>query len=68
MTVKISGVTWTETAKVKRRGSAVVLEVMTMAGRFYRSTSFHLTKKEAFRLASELRKAASSNHLKSGHR
>jgi hypothetical protein len=61
MTVKISGVTWTETAKVKRHGSVVILEVMTKAGRFYRSTSFRLTKKEAFRLASELQKAASSN-------
>ena len=61
MTVKISGVSWTEIAKVNRRGSAVILEVMTKAGRFYRSTSFRLTKKEAFMLASELQKAASSN-------
>jgi hypothetical protein len=61
MTVKISGVRWTETAKVSRRGKAVVFEVMTKAGRLYRSTSFRLTKKEAVRLASELQRAASSN-------
>jgi hypothetical protein len=59
--IKISGVKWTETAKVIRRGNAVVLEVMTKAGRFYRSTSFRLTKKEAAKLAAELQKAASSN-------
>jgi hypothetical protein len=60
MTVKITGVTWTETAKVIRRGNAVVLEVMTKAGRFYRSTSFRLTKREALMLAAEIKKAASS--------
>jgi hypothetical protein len=59
--IKISGVKWTETAKVIRRGNAVVLEVMTKAGRLYRSTSFRLTKKEAAKLAAELQKAASSN-------
>jgi hypothetical protein len=61
LTIKISGVKWTETAKVIRRGNAVVLEVMTKAGRLYRSTSFRLTKKEAAKLAAELQKAASSN-------
>jgi hypothetical protein len=61
MTIKISGVRWTETAKVNRRGRAVILEVMTRADRFYRSTSFRLTKKEALRLALELQKAATSN-------
>jgi hypothetical protein len=60
LTIKISGVKWTETAKVIRRGNAVVLEVMTKAGRLYRSTSFRLTKKEAAKLAAELQKAASS--------
>jgi hypothetical protein len=61
MTVKISGVKWTETAKVIRRGDAIVLEVMTKAGRLYRSTSFRLTKMEALKLATELRKKANSN-------
>ena len=60
MTVKISGVKWTETAKVIRRRGAVVLEVMTKAGRLYRSTSFQLTKREALKLAAEIQKAASS--------
>jgi hypothetical protein len=61
MTVKVSGVKWTETAKVIKRGNAVVLEVMTKAGRLYRSTSFQLTKREAAKLAAELQKAASAN-------
>jgi hypothetical protein len=61
LTIKISGVKWTETAKVIRRGNAVVLEVMTKAGRLYRSTSFRLTKKEAAKLAADLQQAASSN-------
>jgi hypothetical protein len=59
MTIEIGGVKWTETAKIIRRGNAVVLEVMTKAGRLYRSTSFRLTKSEAIRLAAELQKAAS---------
>jgi hypothetical protein len=61
LTIKISGVKWTETAKVTRRGNAVVLEVMTKADRLYRSTSFRLTKQEATKLAAELQKAVSSN-------
>jgi hypothetical protein len=60
MTVKVTGVRWTETAKVIRRGNAVVLEVMTKAGRLYRSTSFRLTKREALMLAAEIKKVASS--------
>lgn len=56
--VKISGVKWTETAKVTRKGSAIVVEVMTKAGRLYRSTSFRLTKKEALMLAGALQTAA----------
>ena len=60
MTVKVTGVRWTETAKVFRRGNAVVLEVMTKAGRLYRSTSFRLTKREALMLAAEIKKVASS--------
>jgi hypothetical protein len=58
MTVKVSGVKWTETAKVVKRGNAIVLEVMTKAGRLYRSTSFRLTKTEAAKLAAELQRAA----------
>jgi hypothetical protein len=61
MTIKISGVKWTETAKVIRRGNAVVLEVMTKAGRLYRSASFRLTRREAIKLAAELQKAASTS-------
>jgi hypothetical protein len=61
LTIKIGGVKWTETAKVIRRGNAVVLEVTTKAGRLYRSTSFRLTRREAAKLAAELQKAASSN-------
>ncbi|MGH6679724.1 MAG: hypothetical protein ACREDL_12530 [Bradyrhizobium sp.] len=60
MAVKVSGVRWTETVKVIRRGNAVVLEVMTKAGRLYRSTSFQLTKREAAKLAAELERAARS--------
>jgi hypothetical protein len=60
MTVKVTGVRWTETAKVIRRGNAIVLEVMTKAGRLYRSTSFRLTKREALMLAAEIKKVASS--------
>jgi hypothetical protein len=56
MTVRISGVRWTETARVIRRRNAVVLEIMTKAGRFYRGTSFRLTRKEAARLAAELQR------------
>jgi hypothetical protein len=59
--IKISGVKWTETARVIRHGNIVVLEVMTKAGRLYRSTSFRLTKKEAAKLIAELQKAVSSN-------
>jgi hypothetical protein len=58
MTVKVSGVKWTETARVIRRGDAVVLEVMTKAGRLYRSTSFQLTKREALKFAAEIQKAS----------
>ena len=47
MTVKISGVVWQENAKVLVRDKAIVLQVMTKAGRLFRSTSFRLTKKEA---------------------
>jgi hypothetical protein len=61
LTIKISSVKWTETAKVIRRGNAVVLEVTTKADRLYRSTSFRLTRREAAKLAAELQKAASSN-------
>lgn len=58
MPIKISGVKWTETVKVIKRGNAVVLQVMTKAGRLYRSTSFRLTKKETLKLATELVEAS----------
>jgi hypothetical protein len=58
MTVKISGVKWTETVKVVRKKNAIVLEVMTKASRLYRSTSFRLTKLEALKLADALQAAA----------
>jgi hypothetical protein len=58
MTVKISGVKWTETVRIITRSNAVVLEVMTKADRLYRSTSFRLTKKEAVKLAEQLQRAA----------
>jgi hypothetical protein len=51
-------VKWTETVEVIGRGNAVVVQVMTKAGRLYRSTSFRLTKKEAAELATELMKAS----------
>ena len=41
-----------------RKGAAIVLEVMTKAGRFYRSTSFRLTKKEVIAIAAALEGAA----------
>jgi hypothetical protein len=60
LTIRISGVKWTETAKVSRSGNAVVLEVITKAGRLYRSTSFRLTRTEAAKLAAELQRAAAN--------
>jgi hypothetical protein len=58
MTVRISGVKWTETVTIIKHGNAVVFEVMTKADRLYRSTSFRLTKKEAVKLAEQLQEAA----------
>jgi hypothetical protein len=60
MSIKIKGVKWRETVDVIRDKNAVVVQVMTKAGRLFRSTSFRLTKKEALRLAAELRRKASS--------
>ena len=62
MPIKISGVKWTETVKVIKRGNVVVLQVMTQAGRLYRSTSFRLTKKETIKLATELLEASAPRH------
>jgi len=58
--VKITGVKWSESVEVRRRKNSVVLQVMTKAGRLFRSTSFRLTKKEALKLANELQRKASS--------
>ena len=57
MAIKISGVRWTETVEVSSRGKTIVLQVMTMAGRLYRSTSLRLTRNEAVALATELANA-----------
>jgi hypothetical protein len=56
--IKVTGVRWQETIEIFPTKSGVTLQVMTTAGRLFRSTSFHLTKKEALRLADELRKNA----------
>jgi hypothetical protein len=60
MAIKISGVKWSESVEVSLRKNFVVLQVMTKAGRLFRSTSFRLTKKEALKLADELQRKASS--------
>jgi hypothetical protein len=60
MAIKVSGVKWSESVEVALRKNGVVLQVMTKAGRFFRSTSFQLTKKEALKLANELQRKASS--------
>jgi hypothetical protein len=60
MPIRINGVKWHETGAVIRDKNAVILQVMTKAGRLFRSTSFRLTKKEALRLAAELHRKASS--------
>lgn len=60
MTIKIGGVKWQESVKVMLKKRAVILQVMTKAGRLYRSTSFRLTKKEALKLAAEIKRKASS--------
>jgi hypothetical protein len=61
MPIRISGVKWRETVAVIRDRNAVVIQVMTKAGRLFRSTSFRLTKREALRLAAELNRKASSS-------
>ena len=58
MAIRISGVKWNESVDVIVRGKKIVLQVMTKAGRLYRSTSFQLTRKEALKIAEELRKKA----------
>ena len=60
MVIKVSGVKWSESVEVILRKNVVVLQVMTKAGRFFRSTSFQLTKNEALKLANELQRKASS--------
>jgi hypothetical protein len=60
MPVRIKGVKWRETVDILRDKNAIVIQVMTKAGRFFRSTSFRLTKKEALKLAAKLHREASS--------
>jgi hypothetical protein len=64
MVIKVSGVKWSESVKVVLRKNVVVLQVMTKARRFFRSTSFELSKKEALKLANELQRKASSGSRK----
>ncbi len=64
MSITVSGVKWTETVEVTRTGSGVILQVQTKAGRFFRSTSFLLSKKEAKQLAADLEKHSSDRRLK----
>jgi hypothetical protein len=59
MAIRISGVRWRESVEVIGRKNAITLQVMTKAGRLFRSTSFRLTKREALRLALELQRKAS---------
>jgi len=56
MTIRIKGVKWQESVKVISNKRGVILQVMTKAGRIFRSTSFKLTKEEAARLSDELRR------------
>ena len=58
--IRIKGVKWQESVDIIRDKNAVVIQVMTKAGRLFRSTSFRLTRKEALRLAAELNRKASS--------
>jgi hypothetical protein len=60
MPMRVKGVKWRETVDIVRDKDAIVIQVMTKAGRFFRSTSFRLTKKEALKLAAELHRKASS--------
>jgi hypothetical protein len=59
MAIKVSGVKWHESVEVIADKKVVTLQVMTKAGRLFRSTSFRLTKQEALRLAAELKRQAS---------
>jgi hypothetical protein len=45
MVIKVSGVKWSESVKVVLRKNVVVLQVMTKARRFFRSTTFEMSKK-----------------------
>ena len=55
MGIKISGVKWSESVEVSRQNNFVMLQVMTKAGRLFRSTSFRLIRKEALKLAAKER-------------
>jgi hypothetical protein len=60
MPIRIKGVKWRETVDIVRDKNTIVIQVMTKAGRLFRSTSFRLSKKEALKLAAELHRKASS--------
>jgi hypothetical protein len=57
-TVRISGVKWEETVEVQPGELGVLLVIKTQAGRFFRSTSFDMTRDEARRIADALHEAA----------
>jgi GMP synthase PP-ATPase subunit len=60
MPIRIKGVKWRETIDIVRDKNTIVIQIMTKAGRLFRSTSFRLNKKEALKLAAELHRKASS--------
>jgi hypothetical protein len=60
MPIRIKSLKWRESVDIIRDKSAVIIQVMTKSGRFFRSTSFRLSKKEALQLAAELRRKALS--------
>ena len=54
MAIEVPGVEWTETVKIIPKEKTLAIELMTKSDRFFRSTSFELTKEEAMLLAEEL--------------
>ncbi len=60
MPIRIKNLKWRESVDIIRDKNAIVVQVMTKAGRFFRSTSFRLSRKEALQLAAELHRKASS--------
>lgn len=57
-TVRISSVKWDETIEVQPGDLGVLLVIKTQASRFFRSTSFDMTRDEARQLADALHEAA----------